>query len=356
MLIILLTVYRMTRFCEIKKKERVSLIFAQSFHPVSNLVNTKYSCHPVMNYYFTLQYKMLNRHIKAFGLPPILGYVLAIIGFIGLSIYLFYKTKFAVYIYPFFAISTLTLLSESRRNDFLKTCFTASNYYKVRCLENGLVILPFLLFLGYKAEWLMILGLVLIALVMGRFSFNHQLNQTIPTPFYHYPFEFLVGFRKALVFIFFAFFLTYMSISVGNFNLGVFALLLVIGTCFAFYTTPDSQYYVWIFSTRAKGFLFQKGSVALGYTTLLALPILLSLSFFFPKNLGILWGIHLLGLLYLWVIILGKYAAFPKSMNLPETLLITLSIFFPPFLLFLIPYFYKKAIRQLNQVLGMQSS
>ena len=52
-----------------------------------------------MKYYFTLQYKMLNRHLKAFGLPPIIGYILAIIFFIGGSVYLFYKTEYAAYIY-----------------------------------------------------------------------------------------------------------------------------------------------------------------------------------------------------------------------------------------------------------------
>jgi len=89
----------------------------------------------------------------------------------------------------------------------------------------------------------------------------------------------------------FAYFLTIMGISVGNFNLGVFSLLVIFLTSFSFYTQPDSQFYVWI-------------------------------------------------------------AAFPSAMNLPESILIVASVFFPPFLLFVLPFFYRRSIKNLNTVLS----
>lgn len=85
-----------------------------------------------MQYYFTLQYKTLNRHLKAFGLMPIIGYLLAILIFILGSFYLFSKTTYAAYIYAFFALSPLSLLSETKRNDFLKSCFLAKTYQQIR--------------------------------------------------------------------------------------------------------------------------------------------------------------------------------------------------------------------------------
>lgn len=295
---------------------------------------------------------MLNRHLRAFGLSPILGYLLGLLVFIGASFYLFYKTAYAPYIYAFFAFSALSLLSETKRNDFLKTCFVANEYPKIRALENGLVSLPFLLFLGYQQAWLVLIGVLVMAIVMATTQFNNQLNYRLPTPFYHFPFEFLVGFRTAFMGVFFAYFLTIMGISVENFNLGAFAILMLYMISFSFYAQPDSQYYVWIFSDTPKGFLFNKLVIAFAYSLLLILPVLVGLGYFFSEQLRLLVLLPIIGYLYLSTIILAKYAAFPKAMNLPETLLIMVAVFFPPFLLFLIPFFYNKASKKLAPVLS----
>ncbi len=295
---------------------------------------------------------MLNRHLKEFGLPPIVGYLLAIILFAGISVFLFYKTEYAAYIYPFFALSSLSLLSETKRNDFLKACFIDKDYWAVRLMENLLMTLPFVLFLGYQQQWLIGLGLLIIGGLMARFQINHQLNYTIPTPFYKYPFEFTVGFRTSIAMFLFAYFLTIMSISVGNFNLGAFALLLIFLTSCSFYALPDSQFYVWIFSSTAKAFLLDKIKIALFYVTLLALPILLSLGYCFPEKIKLLLAFQGVGFIYLCTIVLAKYAAFPRAMNLPETLFIVASVFFPPFLLFTVPFFTKKATKKLSSVLS----
>lgn len=294
---------------------------------------------------------MLNRHLKAFGLPPILGYILAILLFIGSSIYLFYKTEYAAFIYIFLAVSTLSLLSEIKRNDFLKTCLTDKNYIHIRLIENSLVTLPFLLFLSYQKEGLFILVLLVIATFMARFQFNNQLNYTLPTPFYKYPFEFTVGFRTAATMIGFAYFLTLMGISVGNFNLGIFGLIVVFLTSFSFYAQPDSQYYVWIFATTPKGFLFDKIKIGLSYLLILVSPILIGLCYYFPEKIFIILIFQGLGMLYLIAVILAKYAAFPRAMNLPETLFLIGGVFFPPFLLFVLPYFYKQSLKKLKPVL-----
>ena len=294
---------------------------------------------------------MLNRYLKEFGLPPIIGYLLAMLIFVGASFYLFSKTKYAAYIYAFFGVSPLSLLSETKRNDFLKSCFIAKDYWLIRLLENILVVLPFILFLGYQLEWLMVVAVLLIAALMARFQLNNQLNYTIPTPFYKYPFEFIVGFRTAFFMIIFAYFLTFMGITVDNFNLGAFAILLIFFISFSFYAQPDSLYYVWIFSDNSKEFLFSKIKIAFVYSGLLTLPILIGLGIYFPDKMKFIILIPMIGYVYLLTIILAKYAAFPRAMNLLETILIGASVLFPPFLLFVIPYFYRKSKRQLNRVL-----
>lgn len=66
---------------------------------------------------------MTNRRFKDTGLEPLLAYLILIAGFAGLSIYLFRKTDFAEYIFLLSALSLISKLSETRRNEFLKFCF-----------------------------------------------------------------------------------------------------------------------------------------------------------------------------------------------------------------------------------------
>ncbi|MEM6316194.1 MAG: ABC transporter permease [Bacteroidota bacterium] len=301
--------------------------------------------------YFRLQFKMGNRQLIEFGLPPIIAYVLAVITFVALSLYLWYKTPYAPYIYPFFALSGFTFLGNLGRNDFLKMCFSVRDYQKVRIAENGIVALPFVLFLGYQREWLVSLTLILVAVIMARWQSNNQWNYTLPTPFFHYPFEFLVGFRTTILLALFAYFLALKGISVGNFNLGLFSLFLLIGLSFSFYNQPESQLYVWIFDKRPAAFLWYKISIGFLYLTLLTIPLILLLLVYFPMHWLLIVGLHSIGFLYLSLVILAKYAAFPRAIHLPESLLIILSFVFPPLLLFTFPFFYKKAIQQLNPLL-----
>ena len=66
---------------------------------------------------------MTNRRFKDTGIEPLLAYILLTVGFIGLSIYLFSKTEFAVYAYLLSALTLIGKLSETRRIEFLKICF-----------------------------------------------------------------------------------------------------------------------------------------------------------------------------------------------------------------------------------------
>jgi len=56
----------------------------------------------------------------------------------------------------------------------------------------------------------------------------------------------------------------------------------------------------------------------------------------------------IIGLLFLWTMVLGKYADYPREMSLPAGMILTSSLFFPPILLVIMPFFYKKSIKSLN--------
>jgi hypothetical protein len=86
--------------------------------------------------------------------------------------------------------------------------------------------------------------------------------------------------------------------------------------------------------------------------TLLTAPILITLLTFYTAELALIVVFYLVGLLFLWTIILAKYAAYPAEMNLPEGVVIALSLYFPPLLLAVIPYFYIKSINKLKFLLN----
>jgi hypothetical protein len=304
-----------------------------------------------MKEYFPLQFKILNRKMIDFGIPLLIGYTLLPIVFILLSNYLFEKTEFANYVYGLFALSFVSKLSEPKRNDFLKSIFNKDRYKKLRLLENIIYCLPFTLFLIYQKQFVFSVILNLCVIIIMLFNFSTNLNVTIPTPFSKNPFEFTVGFRKTFYVFPIAYFLTYISVSVGNFNLGVFSMLLIGLTCFSYYSKIENEYFVWNYNLSSKEFLIEKTKTCLIYFTLLSLPIIIALSISFFREIDILIVFLLLCYSYLTTIIFAKYSSFPNEMNMSQGILIAISFMFPPILLIFIPLFYSQSIKKLNTIL-----
>ncbi len=304
-----------------------------------------------MPYYFRLQYKMLNRKIIEFGLPPLVGYVLMTIGFVGLSFFMFMKLESALYIYGLLAIGGVVSLGEAQRNDFLKNCFSERTYKKLRVIENLILTLPFSIFLFSKNELLVGVTLLFINGLLAVFQFRNEWHYALPTPFYKTPFEFLVGFRATIWAYLLICFLVVMSVSVGNFNLGLFALLAVFLVAMSYYSKPEETFFVWMYSLSATQFLFKKIQIAFVHSMILALPIAATLLVVNPMKWWLIMVILLIGTLYLVSMILAKYSAFPKEISVPEGVILMFGIGLPPLLLVVVPYFYKKAKRQIGLVL-----
>ena len=93
---------------------------------------------------------MLNRQLTEWGIEPVIGYVVGLISFICLSMKLFEKTQFAEYIYIVLALSLVIKLNEINRNDFLKLCYSKTEYFKIRIVENLIVSIVFISFLLFQ--------------------------------------------------------------------------------------------------------------------------------------------------------------------------------------------------------------
>jgi hypothetical protein len=304
-----------------------------------------------MKEYLKLQFKMLNRKMIDFGLPILIGYTFLPLIFILGSNYLFRKTAFANYLFGLLAVLVVSKLSEPNRNNFLKSIFSKKKYRILRILENIIYCMPFTLFLIYKKQFIFSLLLNLAVIITALFNFGTTLNITIPTPFSKKPFEFTVGFRKTFYMFPIAYFLTYISISVGNFNLGVFSILFMALICFSYYSEIENEYFIWNFKQSSKEFLLDKTKTCLTYFTLLTVPSIISLSISFYNEIAILMILFILCYAYLLTIILGKYSAFPNNMRLPQGILILMSFAFPPILFVVIPLFYSQSIKKLNTIL-----
>lgn len=304
-----------------------------------------------MKEYFVLQYIMTNRRFKDIGVDPIFAYTILIIGFFGLSTYLFYKTEFAKYIYLFFALTLIVKLSETRRTEFINICFGDTQLKKIRITENLICSIPFIVFLLYKQLFLSVVLLLILTTVLAFLNFRTTLNFTIWTPFSKRPFEFTTGFRNTFYLFFIAYSLTLIAAAVNNFNLGLFAMLLVFATTFSFYLKPENEYYVWIYNLNAKDFLISKMKTAMLFSSSLALPIAMALSIFFQQNIGLLLLFFLVGWAFLIFIIVTKYSTYPDEINIPQGLLLAFCILFPPILIFLIPYLFLKSKNRLNSLL-----
>ena len=306
-----------------------------------------------MKEYFKLQYIMIKRKL-ADGYSPFiccLFALLVVVVFLGLSIFLFHKIIFASYIYVFISLFLTAKLSEIKRNDFLKICFKKEQYIKIRILENLIIALPFVIFLIFKQQFYPTVMLVIITVLLALLNFKTSYSITIPTPFYKKPFEFTVGFRNTFFIFFIAYCLTVISITVDNFNLGIFALILVFLTVSGYYSIPENEYYVWSYSLKPAKFLIEKIKTAFIFTFYLCCPILILLGIFNFGNIANLFLVTVLGFLFLLTVILAKYSAYPKEISLVETIMIILCLIFPPLLIFVIPFFAKKSIHKLGRFL-----
>jgi hypothetical protein len=294
---------------------------------------------------------LVQRRIADFGIRPALGMGLGSLFFVGGSILLFQRTAFAPYIYLLLMFSAIFRLSESRRNDFLATCFPHPKIRLVRLLENGFVLAPFLVFLLIHQAWLFAIAALLGSVLLSQWTFRGGNGYAIPTPFGKHPFEFAVGFRKTFWLFGLLYFVGGMGIWVDNFNLLAFSLGAIYIVSLSFHTQPEPEFYVWVFDRKPAPFLWMKIRQAFFGAWLLAMPIALAAGIFYPHQVLLLLGLMMVGGLIQATVISAKYAAFPQEMNIPEGAVLALCISMPPLLLVFAPYFFQKALRQLKTYL-----
>lgn len=301
--------------------------------------------------YFQLQFRLINRNFKDAGIAPLLVYLLMAFAFVSVSVLLFNKTKFGVIVYLLLAVTLVAKLSEIRRNDFLRFCFSAYEFRSLRIIENLIISLPFLFFLLYMQHYIFSVILILLTGTLALVDFRTTLNFTIPTPFSKRPFEFTIGFRNTFYIIIIAYLLVAISVIAHNFNLGIFSMLLIYAITLGYYGVLENNFYVWSYAMNARHFLFSKILTALLYSSYLVLPVSLVLGIAFSGEIGSILIVMLVGWFFNAFMIVSKYATYPGGPGIFQGVLIALCLSFPPVLIVLIPYLFRKSENRLGYLL-----
>jgi hypothetical protein len=301
--------------------------------------------------YFKLQLTLFNRRFSDAGILPWLGYLLSFAGFGIVCTYLYQKTDFAGYILLLLYMSIISPSGDKKRNDFLLSMYGDIVKRNIRLLENGIAAIPFLWVFAVCGDYLQSIILLFMCFSMGMMTSRTTFNKTLPTPFFKKPDEFTSGFRKTILLLLAAYTLAVIALSVDNFNLGVFTVLLIFMVCMSFYGSPEGEYFIWIHNRNPHEFLKHKLLNACKNTLTLALPVIVLLFSKYPDKVIILAGFCAVGICFLSTVILAKYSVYPSEINVPESLLIGICIFFPPAFLAVIPFFYKKSVTKLNKYL-----
>lgn len=301
--------------------------------------------------YLGLQLRMLNRGFSALGIRPFFAWTAGGILFALLSVWLFRSTLYAGYLYALMGLSAVARLSETRRNEFLQQCFTSERYRKIRLMENLWVCLPFLVVFMIEKHYILGSLLLILSILLGLFKFKIQSVLRVPTPFGRNPYEFIIGFRKTVVVLGIAWLLAGIAVAVDNFNLGLFAVIMIFILAISYYPKPEPGFYIWIFAMSPQKFLFQKVKTAFSQVSLLLLPVLLLIIPVYPEKITSLLIVLLTAYAFLAGVILAKYAAWPHEMNIITAILMAICLYFPPLLLLLIPYFYVQSINHLARLL-----
>lgn len=304
-----------------------------------------------MKYYYQLQCRRIYRSFKDFGTEPFIGYPLIIFAFCWISSSFFDKVVYANYIYVAVGFALTYAFVSSEHIKFIKQHFSRVNYYKIIVFNNLLKVTPFAMFLVYKMYFIESLSLYLLAFFVSFTNKKSKISIIIPTPFGRRPPDFVIGFRKTFWLFLLIYGLTFVTVYRDNFNLGIFSLVSVFFVCCSYYLKPDVEFYVWVHAMNSKEFLKHKILIAFQNSFILALPIFIVLSIFYLDQVHITLFFLCIGFLYMMMFLLMRYSFRNEGMEMFQGIIGVLCLLFPPIMLITIPYFYNKAINNLDLLL-----
>lgn len=302
-----------------------------------------------MKYYFALQQKIIKRHIEELGLPLWAAVVIAI-GLIGILYSAAHKhPQYIGYTLPYLQLALLLTNSNARRILFLRATFTKTQFRKIRLIETTVISTPFILIALITQLWWSV-AIVLCIIPVFTFWNGTELNKRpVPTPFSKAPFEFILLFRKYWLLYLLLFAVGIIGVSVGNFNLAMVMLVLTAILGLNAYEEIEPHIILWNYNMSPDKFLKHKIYRGLLHNWIMVLPCSVAVIIGFPSLAFWVLIVWLCIPLLTILIILIKYAVYPRKMTLLEGVTLVTAMLIPVLSIALFPYYYKKALKNLEQ-------
>jgi len=304
-----------------------------------------------MKYYFRLQYAVFKRTMVDVGFPPIVGIFL--FALLGGGFFLFARIfpQYAPFMLGYVALSMLYGLSSPGRVDFLKNIYNRRRYLAIRSVENLICVFPFALISMFHAMWPLAVLLVACGAVFATVSVKRLKAKRIPTPFSVSAFEFVVFFRRFWLLFAILYMLAGIAVYYGNGNLLLVLMGVSMFIALGAYGIIEDEHYIWNMHATPVGFVKHKirlGGLQVG---ILAMPFFLLSAFFGVSAMAwcaICWASVFLSLV---LVILMKYAAYPRKVGITEAFGFMAMVLMPFLLLAAYPYYYKKSAQNLKNQL-----
>lgn len=304
-----------------------------------------------MNQYFTLQRTLWERRFKDWQLAPWVVYSLGPVLLFLLGHLLFNRSEWASGLVVFMGLSVAQQLSGQKRNDFLKTLYRGVAYRNIRLAENGIVLMPFIVLLLLEAvlRGSVVCGagalvLCLVGMSMVWWIRRPAPGRSLPTPFSAEPFEYAIGFRRFWWVFLLLFLLLIQGLRVGNYELSAFVLWFTALMGSNLVNEAEPVFFVWIHSLSPKAFLRRKLLLGMKHQAYLMLPVIVGVLAFFSDRWLPTVIIFMLGLAYIVLGMLAKYAIFPKPILVGQAMIIAAGMLLPPLMLIIIPLYYQRSI------------
>lgn len=313
-----------------------------------------------MKFHLVLQYRRACRIIEQLGFPLWSIVSLLLVSFLAGGRVLISRLDYGPLLFLIIGVMLVVPLFSKSRSQFYKSIYSNRDYFLIRWVESVIVSIPFISLLVLYGPWQkgVLMALISTVLPIVEFFMGTSLLKSkvslpvLPTPFKKIPFEMIVGFRSAWPVFMGIIFITIQAVRVDNYNLGIATLIISCAIMLFFYSKPEPKYYVWVHHFTTGQFILMKLKQATVGGATLVLPQCIILCMFFPQMIHITLLSLLLGMLYIVIGVLGKYAYFPNEMNVIQSLSVALCLLMPPLLIVAIPVFWKKANENLNTLLS----
>jgi hypothetical protein len=302
-------------------------------------------------YYLNLEWKLINRKLIKVGFNLTVFWIVvpALSSLIALN--LVQKDSISAWVL-LGGFSLLFQVPPSKiHHDFLNTNLGNLNISAIRITRNLLISIPLIVLFLVFNKWPQILALFVLAFLFSWIKTPQLKLFALPTPYRKYPFEFIIGFRRYFWIWTILIPMIYVSKIYQNDALAIFAFVVILLVQLQFFNIQEPTWYIWNEAKTPSEFLYFKIRIGLICSLISnTIPAIL-LSVILPESAIIIASLWALSLVLCPFAIVCKYAFIPSQLPALQGFLFAFNIIFPPFLLFSIPYLFKKAELNLKNFL-----